>query len=68
MILFAIIYSTFTVKGENLHNLKSDNLRRDDGESIVDDEHFTDLGFYRFAERTYPVVWKLMKRAGKLYV
>lgn len=50
---------------KNLHYLKADGLIGEDGESTVDGEHFTDLGFYRFAEGIYPMVKKLMKRAER---
>lgn len=41
---------------QNLHYLKSEHLLGEDGESTVDGEHFTDLGFDRFAKGIYPVV------------
>lgn len=47
---------------KNLYYLKADHLIGEDGESTVDAEHFTDLGFYRFAQELYPVVKKLMKK------
>lgn len=50
---------------KNLHYLKADGLTGKDGESTVDGEHFTDLGFYRFAEGISPMVKKLMKRAER---
>ncbi|WP_235016796.1 hypothetical protein [Bacteroides faecalis] len=45
--------------------MKADGLTGKDGESTVDGEHFTDLGFYRFAEGISPMVKKLMKRAER---
>lgn len=47
---------------KNLYYLKSDHLIGEDGESTVDGEHFTDLGFYRFAENLYPIIKKLMRK------
>lgn len=47
---------------KNIYYLKADHLIGEDGESTVDGEHFTDLGFYRFAKEIYPMVNKLMKR------
>ncbi|WP_455585433.1 SGNH/GDSL hydrolase family protein [Bacteroides sp.] len=56
-------YQNLKKKGyKNLHYLKSDHLIGEDGESTVDGEHFTDLGFYRFAEELYPVVKKLIRK------
>lgn len=47
---------------KNLYYMKSEHLIGEDGESTVDGEHFTDLGFYRFAEGLYPMVKKLMRK------
>jgi hypothetical protein len=50
---------------QNLHYLKSEYLLGEDGESTVDGEHFTDLGFDRFAKGIYPVVKKLIRHAER---
>lgn len=50
---------------QNLHYLKSEHLLGEDGESTVDGEHFTDLGFDRFAKGIYPVVKKLIRHAER---
>jgi len=51
------VYISLIKKGEkNIHYLSASNLIGDDGEATVDGIHFTDLGFFRFAEAVYPIV------------
>ena len=60
------VFQELKKKGyRNLHYLKSEHLLGEDGESTVDGEHFTDLGFYRFAKGICPVVKKLMRQAER---
>ena len=60
------VFQELEKKGyRNLHYLKSEHLLGEDGESTVDGEHFTDLGFYRFAKGICPVVKKLMRQAER---
>lgn len=55
------IFHLLKEKGDkNIWLLKSENMIGHDGEATVDGEHFTDLGFMRYAEFLYPILQKHM--------
>ena len=50
-------YDLLVAAGEkNIYYLEGDNILGNDGEATVDGVHFTDLGYYRFAELMMPIM------------
>lgn len=59
---FRKIYERLVEAGDaNIHYFRSEDILGDDYEATVDNYHFTDTGFQRFADSMLPVVKSLLK-------